>query len=126
MPVIDNRKVKVDKVPGMTHQSLANREAGVSTVEVWRQTIAPGGMTTLHRHDREEVILIQRGSGTVTVNGRSLAFGPDSTLILPPNAVHQLINTGAEEIVLVATLGMGPVVLETPEGERVQRPWLIA
>jgi mannose-6-phosphate isomerase-like protein (cupin superfamily) len=124
MPVIDNSKVKVHKVPGMTTQTLANRDTGVRTVEVWRQTMAPGGMTPLHRHDCEEVILIQRGSGTVTIDGASLAFGPDSTLILPPNAVHQLINTGTEEVVLLAMLGMGPVVLESPKGERIHRPWL--
>jgi quercetin dioxygenase-like cupin family protein len=125
MPVIENSKLKVFKVPGMTSQSLANRDTGANTLEVWRQTIAPGGMTPLHRHACEEVILVQRGSGTVTIDGKPLAFGPDSTLILPPNAVHQLTNTGTEEVLLIAMLGMGPVVLESPEGERIQRPWLI-
>ncbi len=127
MPVIDNSKLEVFDVPvGMTHQSLANRATGVNTLEVWRQTIAPGGMTPLHRHNCEEVILIQSGSGTVTIDGEPLGFGPDSTLILPPNAVHQLVNTGTEEVVLIATLGMGPVVLESPKGERILRPWLTA
>jgi quercetin dioxygenase-like cupin family protein len=126
MPVIDNSQRKVFQVPvGMTHQSLANRDTGVNTVEMWRQTIAPGGMTPLHRHNCEEVILVQRGSGTVTIDGVPHAFGSDSTLILPPNAVHQLVNTGTEQVVLIAMLGMGPVVLESPQGERIQRPWLI-
>lgn len=87
------------------------------------QTLAPGAATPVHRHNCEEVIVVLRGSGVCTLEGEEAAFGPDSTLIVPPNAVHALANTGSEEMVLVATLAMAPVRVETADGERIPLPW---
>ncbi len=125
MPVIDNRNVKTYNVPGMIHQSVANRDAGVNTMEVWKQTMRPGAATPVHCHDCEEVIVVVKGSGTVTIEGEATEFGPDSTLILPPNAVHQIVNTGDEELFFIASLGMGPVRLKTADGQPAERPWLV-
>jgi hypothetical protein len=39
MPVVDNNKVRFYEIPGLRHQTVAARPAGVSTMEVWQQTI---------------------------------------------------------------------------------------
>jgi len=39
------------------------------------------------------VIVILSGSGTLTIEGETTAFGPDSTLVIPSDAVHQIVNT---------------------------------
>lgn len=52
-----------------------------------------------------------------------MEFGPDSTIIVPPDAVHQLINSGAEEMFLIGVLGTTPVRVTTAEGDTIPLPW---
>jgi mannose-6-phosphate isomerase-like protein (cupin superfamily) len=92
-------------------------------MEVWHQIMAPGAETPVHRHACEEVILILSGSGQLTLEGEVSDFQANSTLIVPPDAVHQLINTGPEEIVLVAALGTAPVRVRTGTGDPLAVPW---
>jgi mannose-6-phosphate isomerase-like protein (cupin superfamily) len=123
MPVVDNSKVPEFAIPGIRHQTIADAREGVKTMEVWKQTIAPGGSTPVHRHACEEVIVILKGSGKVIVEGAETAFGPNSTLILPHDAVHQIINTGSDDMELIAALGMAPVRVRTAEGADLPLPW---
>lgn len=123
MPVFNNAAIKKFNLPGLEHQTLAARELGVNGMEVWMQTIAPGAATPVHRHACEEVIVILRGSGQITLEGEETAFGPNSTIIVPPNAVHQLVNSGTEEMFLIGTLGVTPVNVTTAEGETIPLPW---
>lgn len=69
-------------------------------VEAWVETVAPGGGTPIHRHDLEEIFIIQKGAGTVYIAppsdnnfpGEPVAtpFSANSTFSIPPNAVHQV------------------------------------
>ena len=122
MPIVDNQNLDTFEVPGLRHPTIAGHAQGVKTMEVWLQTIAPGAGTPVHRHACEEVILVLSGSGTCTVGGETHTFGPDATLILEPDVVHQIVNTSDEEMRLVAALGMAPRV-ETPDGARIPLPW---
>ncbi|MDX2032926.1 MAG: cupin domain-containing protein [Blastocatellia bacterium] len=123
MPVINNTTIPKFNLPGLEHQTLAAQGSGVNGMEVWMQTIAPGAGTPVHRHACEEVIVIFRGSGQATINGEAASVGPNSTIIVPPDAVHQLINTGPDEMFLVGVLGTTPVRVTTAEGETIPLPW---
>jgi mannose-6-phosphate isomerase-like protein (cupin superfamily) len=123
MPIIHNEELSVLELPGLRHQTIAGHAQGVKTMEVWMQTMAPGTATPVHRHDCEEVILVLSGAGACTVGDRTFAFGANSTLILEPNVVHQLVNTSDEEMKLVAALGMAPVRVETSDGQPLPLPW---
>jgi quercetin dioxygenase-like cupin family protein len=90
---------------------------------MWMQTIAPGAGTPVHRHACEEAILILRGSGRLTVEGQDTDFGPNSTLLIPPDAVHQIVNTGSEDMFLVAALGQAPVRVCTADNQHMPLPW---
>ena len=123
MSVLNHAEVPFTHLPGLAHQTLAGPEHGLKTLEVWMQTIAPGSGTPVHRHACEEVIVVLRGAGRLTLEGVERDFGPQSTLHIPPDAVHQIVNTSAEEMHLVAALGQAPVRVMTPEGERIPLPW---
>jgi mannose-6-phosphate isomerase-like protein (cupin superfamily) len=123
MAVKDNNVIEAQNLPGLSHQTLAGPRDGLKGMEVWMQTISAGAATPVHRHDCEEVIVVQSGSGTCMVEGAVTEFGPNSTLVLPANSVHQICNTGAEDMRIVATLGMAPVRVETADGELMDLPW---
>ncbi|NQV21536.1 MAG: cupin domain-containing protein [Rhodospirillales bacterium] len=123
MTVKDNSAIEFHNLPGLAHQTLAGPKDGLDGMEVWMQTISAGSATPVHRHDCEEVIVVLKGSGTCMIDGETTGFGPNSTLVLPSNAVHQICNTGDDDMFIVATLGMAPVRVETADGDRIDLPW---
>lgn len=123
MAVVQNDTIPHFQLPGLTHQTLAGPEHGMKALEMWQQTIAPGAGTPVHRHDCEEAILIVRGSGRLTIEGVDTDFGPNSTLQIPRNVIHQIVNTGSEEMFLVAALGQAPVQVCTADNQPMPLPW---
>jgi quercetin dioxygenase-like cupin family protein len=123
VPIIRNEDLPTFELPGLVHRTIAGHAQGVSSMEVWHQVMAPGAETPIHRHACEEVILVLAGSGRVIVEGEASDFKANSTLIVPPDVVHQLVNTGSEDMVLVAALGTAPVRVRTASGEALPVPW---
>jgi quercetin dioxygenase-like cupin family protein len=123
MSVIRNELLPSFSLPGLQHQTVAGPEHGLRTLEMWVQHIAPGTGTPVHRHNCEEVILVLRGSGRLHLSGEELDFSANSTLQIPPDAVHQIINTGSEEMFLVAALGQAPVRVYTADRQPIPLPW---
>ena len=123
MPIIRNEDLPTFELPGLVHRTIAGHAQGVSSMEVWHQVMAPGAEPPIHRHACEEVILVLTGSGRVIVEGEASDFQANSTLIVPPDVVHQLVNTGSEDMVLVAALGTAPVRVRTASGEAIPVPW---
>jgi mannose-6-phosphate isomerase-like protein (cupin superfamily) len=123
MPILKHATIEKYELPGIVHQTVASRKSGAATMEVWMQRVAPGGATPVHRHDCEEVIVILAGSGTSEIDGCVASFEAPSTIIVPPNVVHRITNTGSDAMSLIGTLGMAPVVVQTPEGDRIPLPW---
>ena len=123
MPIIDNNSVKDFHLPGLSHRTFAGPEHGLKNLEVWGQVIEAGAGTPVHRHACEEAIVILEGSGTLTINGEERHFGPDSTLIIPPDAVHQIVNSGATRMVIIAALSMAPVKVCHADNRAMPLPW---
>ncbi len=123
MAVKDHSDIEKFNLPGLEHQTLAGAGDGLKTMEMWMQTIEAGAATPVHRHDCEEVIVVIRGQGVCKFGDREEALGPETTLIVAPNEVHQVCNTGGEDMFVVAALAMAPVRVETPEGEVIDLPW---
>ncbi|MBI3304532.1 MAG: hypothetical protein HYZ72_20915 [Deltaproteobacteria bacterium] len=42
---------------------------------------------------------------------------------IPRNVIHQIVNTGAEEMFLVAALGQAPVRVYTADNQHMPLPW---
>jgi mannose-6-phosphate isomerase-like protein (cupin superfamily) len=110
-------------IPGITHKTLAGPQHGITGYEVWEQWIEPHQATPVHRHTCQEVIVVFSGRAEVIVNGQRFECGPNSTIRVPADAVHQVNNISGEVMHLVATLGMSPVVARDADGKVMQLPW---
>jgi quercetin dioxygenase-like cupin family protein len=121
--IVRNEELPVHELPGLVHRTLAGHAQGLTSMEVWRQVMAPGATTPVHRHACEEVIHVLSGRGRLVAGGETSGFEAGATLIVPPDRVHQLVNDGDEELELVAVLGAAPVRVCTAEGERLPLPW---
>jgi ketosteroid isomerase-like protein len=87
------------------------------------QTLAPGGATPPHYHECEEVIVVLRGSGQFLIAGHTIDFGSGTTLVAEPKVVHQLTNTGSDEMFLIAGLSETPARVFAPDGSVMALPW---
>jgi mannose-6-phosphate isomerase-like protein (cupin superfamily) len=123
MTVLPQADIETFRLPGLVHQTLASLTCGTYTMEVWRQTLAPGAVTPWHQHACEKVIVILAGHGECRVPGRTETFGPDATLIVQSDAVHQLANTGNGPLELLAAMGMTPVTMLDATGHPLELPW---
>lgn len=56
--------------------------------------IAPGGHSPRHKHDYEHEIFVLEGEGLALEGGKEEPIRAGSFLFIPPNAEHQLRNTG--------------------------------
>ncbi|MSR15795.1 MAG: cupin domain-containing protein [Gammaproteobacteria bacterium] len=110
-------------LPGLEHQTLASHRDGLKSFEVWRQKIGPHATTPVHCHDCEEVIVILSGQGECRFEDKVLAFKADETLVIPSSVVHQICNTGDQDLNIVATLAMSPVRVRSAEGAPMPLPW---
>jgi mannose-6-phosphate isomerase-like protein (cupin superfamily) len=123
MTVIANAGRAQCALPGIEHLTLAGAAQGLARLSLWRQSMAPGSATPPHRHDCEEVVLVLEGSGEVHIAGERLRFGPDTTLVLPPDVPHQIFNTGPGPLVTLAAFSSTPVGTFLPDGAPLPLPW---
>jgi hypothetical protein len=74
---------------------------------MWYEIVAPGGGTPIHKHDCEETFLVLSGIGgemkIQAADGRVISqkLNPMSTITILPNARHQFVNTGDEDVTFV-------------------------
>ena len=123
MAVVNNASLPEFNLPGMNHRTFAGPEHGMKGLEVWGQTIEAGAATPVHRHACEEAIVILEGAGTLTIEGQDTAFGPNSTLIIPADVIHQIVNTGNTKMVLIAALSAAPVQVRHADNAAMPLPW---
>jgi mannose-6-phosphate isomerase-like protein (cupin superfamily) len=123
MQILEQTHPQPTPLPGIDHATWAGHGQGLSQVSMWRQTLAPGAASPLHRHDCDEVVLCLSGWGEIHVDGRAARFGPESTVVLPKDQEHQLFNTGTVPLELIAVFGATPVRTVLPDGAPIDLPW---
>jgi quercetin dioxygenase-like cupin family protein len=123
MYVIDQPAPAATPIPGVAHATLASAADGLSTLSVWRQSMAPGGCTPPHLHACEELVLCESGEGELHIGGQVHAFRGGQMLVLPAGVPHQLFNTGTQPLVSLAVFPASPVPVALPDGERLELPW---
>jgi quercetin dioxygenase-like cupin family protein len=123
MYVTHNAVLPRSSLPGIEHSTLAGSDKGLKALSVWRQAIAPGAATPPHRHDCEEVVVVTRGRGELRIGDAVHAFGPDTTLVIPPGVAHQVLNAGDEPLELLAAFSTSPVPVTLPDGTPLPLPW---
>jgi mannose-6-phosphate isomerase-like protein (cupin superfamily) len=123
MNILSRSAIPVYSLPGLQHQTIASKSDGTHAMEAWKQTPAPGAATPPHFHECEEVIYILQGMGEIAIEGKTVPFAADCTLILPPRQVHQITNTEPEDMQLAAWLSESPARAFLPSGELLALPW---
>jgi mannose-6-phosphate isomerase-like protein (cupin superfamily) len=113
----------VYNLPGLTHQTIASRQACGSALELWKQTLVAGAATPVHFHECDEAVCILAGSGVLLANGQTTPFAADCTLAIPARQVHQIVNTGEVDLRLIAAFPQSPASVFVPSGERMSLPW---
>lgn len=62
---------------------------------------APGQTARGHAHqDMSEVFFVEAGSGKILINGTEYPLVPGNCVAVEPEEVHEVINSGGEELVL--------------------------
>ena len=125
MPIISHASIKKITLPevGVVHQTIAGRKHGSRTVEIWMQAATLNSATPLHYHDCEEIVIVLRGEGWVMINGKKTNFGPGTTIIVEPKVVHQMKNTGSDEMFVIAVLSSRTPKTYFPDGKLMPLPW---
>lgn len=123
MTVKQHANAQMFYLPGLEHQTLAGAADNLKSTEIWLQTLAAGAETPEHKHDCDEVVVVSRGAGTCCLGDDEVAFGPNSTLIVPAGVVHIIRNTGDEPIHLIAAFNATPANVLTPDGQPIELPW---
>lgn len=123
MAVYSNGTLTLNLLPGLAHSTLAGVEHGLRELAVWSQRIAAGAGTPPHRHDCEEVVVVLEGSGVIAMDGVESPFAAGDTIVVAPNKAHQIFNTGAGDLRLIAAFSTATVLAEFPDGSRTDLPW---
>ena len=123
MHVMFNQQPLPSAIPGISHATLAGHEDGLSKLSVWQQSVAPGSATPPHRHDCEEVVICNSGTGELRSGEKVERFTRNMTVVIPANVEHQIINIGLDHMQFVAVFSMSPVLACLPDGTAIELPW---
>ena len=67
-------------------------------------TVEPGGHTPRHRHSFEHEVFVHEGHGEAFYEEKTSPMGPGHIIYVPPDALHQFVNTGKEPLVFVCVV----------------------
>jgi len=75
---------------------LASRNSVIRHQSLAEARLPPGAATTPHFHPRtEEIYYIVAGTGRMQIADELRDVGPGDAIAIPPNARHQITNTGS-------------------------------
>ena len=77
---------------------LINTSLGTEKIDVHLNRLAPGGPRgKVHHHTQaDNVYIVKRGEGTLTVEGETYVVRENDVVYIPPGMKHSLSNLGAE------------------------------
>jgi mannose-6-phosphate isomerase-like protein (cupin superfamily) len=108
--LIENDQVKKINYQGIFTQGLAGPEQGLKTMEIRLLTFPPGVESPVTEHFSEVVGVVLKGTGRAILGKRHQEdLFPNTTLVIPAHVDHQVINKGAEDLVIVVARGLVPI-----------------
>lgn len=98
---------RLDRDTGERFQAL-RRELGVDSFGVNLIVLQPGQRGRIHAHERQdEVYLVLEGELMLLIKGVEHVLGEDRVVRVGPAVRRQLVNAGAQRLVLLALGGSG-------------------
>lgn len=87
----------------VSHLLLAPGQFGSEHLAITWVEGEPGSEQPVHAHPtNEQVYVIVRGRGTMTVDDETEAVGPGTAILVPPDTEHSIRNTGEEPLVFIS------------------------
>lgn len=88
--------------PAIQKQVMVRQGDVENLVYFSRARFAPGEVAGAHSHeDMSEVFFVESGSGTIYINDTVHDLRPGTCVAVEPGDVHEVINSIAEELVLI-------------------------
>ncbi len=103
---INRSEVKPKRLPSrcfrelVSHRVLKSKGIALRIVDVL--SLKKAGARHPHSHrGMEEVIYVEKGSGTAWIDGEVTRIGPGDTILIPAGVRHMMINTGRTPLTLL-------------------------
>jgi quercetin dioxygenase-like cupin family protein len=93
--------IEVEGTKGVSKQILIGEKDGAPLFTIRRFTVEPGGYTYYHTHDYEHEIYILKGTGIARSRLGETPISADSVLLVLPNEVHQILNSGHDDLIFL-------------------------
>ncbi|RKY97352.1 MAG: hypothetical protein DRQ10_08670 [Candidatus Hydrothermota bacterium] len=97
-------KVEMEGAKDAYIQWLIAEEHGAPNFAMRRFTVKPEGFTPYHKHPYEHEIYVLDGEGVVRIEGKDYRIEKDSFVLIPPNLMHQLVNTGDKDLIFLCLI----------------------
>ena len=86
-----------------THVLMDAGELGARHLSVTWLSVPAGAEQTLHSHEEsEQVYIVVRGAGTMSVAGDTQQVGEGDLILVPPATDHSVANNGDAELACVS------------------------
>ncbi len=100
-------RTRIDPAAGERFTSL-RRALGITSFGINQMVLTPGQQGRIHRHEhQEEVYVVLEGELTLLVDAEEHVLRPGELARVGPEVRRQLVNKGAERVVLIALGGAG-------------------
>ena len=132
--VTKHRNGAWDAVPVRTYKDDAGDHKGVTRRELIGAAqdeqasgfvvryfeIAPGGFSSLERHEHAHAVWIVRGNGTVVLEDGVSSIGPQDCVYVAPGALHQFQASDSEPLGFLGIVDRGRARPQPPSREEVE------
>ena len=94
--------------PGTEVVRLAGPDIGSTETNVWRVNRPEGPVAPFpHQHNREEILIVTRGSLIIVVADEEVKVEAGDTLIVPPMTQHNILESGVGGVEYLAIFPVG-------------------
>lgn len=91
MKVIHNDTLPVSEIA----REFVGERHGIAGISFLLVEAPPGRGPRLHRHDYDEVIVVQQGHARYTAGSEQAEVGDGDTIAIPAGTPHKFVNIGA-------------------------------
>jgi quercetin dioxygenase-like cupin family protein len=96
------RVIRQDDLPlSNIARELVGADHGIDGISVILVEAPPGSTVSLHRHDYDEVIIVQGGRGRFRAGDEEADLAAGDVLLVPAGTPHAFHNDGAEPLLQV-------------------------
>jgi mannose-6-phosphate isomerase-like protein (cupin superfamily) len=74
-----------------------------------KRALKPGSGIGLHEQKEDEIYYVLSGTGTMTLDGKTVHVTPGTAILTRPGSSHSLRQTGSEDLVILINYEAAPV-----------------